>query len=246
MTAGNATMVPQSSLKSLTRADGSATYSDQLYSILAGVNGPVEVQRRDELPAEAAIEINLRPLSGTGGPRERWIESVLQTYVQSILLVHLHPRTLVQVTLQVTKQPESGFGSKEDVAILPALINAAFLALVDAALPLRTTAVAILLAIDERASIKEGPNEKDMRACQSLHALAYDVDGTLLLQESVGKFDEDQWDEVTQFAQARCLAAINAANDEDSMTDVGSESYPWLRQVLQEKVVAFNAWRDDS
>lgn len=58
--------VPQSQLSLLHRADGSATFSQSGYSVIAAVNGPVEVQRRDELPEEAAIEVNVRPTSGVG------------------------------------------------------------------------------------------------------------------------------------------------------------------------------------
>ena len=52
---------------SLRRADGSATFSIDDYSVIAGVNGPVEVQRRDELPEEAALEVNIRPAVGVPG-----------------------------------------------------------------------------------------------------------------------------------------------------------------------------------
>ena len=41
--------------KALLRADGSADFSSKLFTVLAAVNGPVEVQRRDELPEEAAV-----------------------------------------------------------------------------------------------------------------------------------------------------------------------------------------------
>ena len=58
---------PLITLSSLERADGSASYSNHGYSVICGVNGPVEVQRRDELPEEAAIEVNIRPASGAGG-----------------------------------------------------------------------------------------------------------------------------------------------------------------------------------
>jgi exosome complex component RRP46 len=51
----------------LHRADGSATYSANGYTVLGSVNGPIEVQRRDELAEEAAIEIHIRPASGVGG-----------------------------------------------------------------------------------------------------------------------------------------------------------------------------------
>lgn len=53
-------------LGSLSRADGSATYSADGYTIIGAVNGPIEVQRRDELPEEAAIEVNIRPAVGVG------------------------------------------------------------------------------------------------------------------------------------------------------------------------------------
>jgi hypothetical protein len=114
------TMVPQITTSTLNRADGSATYTDSLFSVLAAVNGPVEVSRRDELPEESTIEVNIRPGSGVGGPRERWLETVLHSLMRSIVLVHLHPRTLVQVTLQVVREPGIKFTKgRGEVAILP-------------------------------------------------------------------------------------------------------------------------------
>ena len=58
-----------STLNSLHRADGSATYSHHGYSVVAAVNGPIEVQRRDELPEEAAVDVTIRPAFGVGGNR---------------------------------------------------------------------------------------------------------------------------------------------------------------------------------
>ena len=54
-------------LSSLHRADGSATFSCNGYCIIGAVNGPIEVQRRDELPEEAAIDVVVRPAAGVGG-----------------------------------------------------------------------------------------------------------------------------------------------------------------------------------
>jgi exosome complex component RRP46 len=50
----------------LHRADGSATFSSNGYTVLGAVNGPIEVQRRDELPEEAVVEVIVRPASGVG------------------------------------------------------------------------------------------------------------------------------------------------------------------------------------
>ena len=54
-------------LSPLYRADGSATFTSNGYSVIAAVNGPIEVQRRDELPEEAAIDVAIRPAAGVGG-----------------------------------------------------------------------------------------------------------------------------------------------------------------------------------
>ena len=51
----------------LENADGSGSYSWDGYEVLAAVNGPVEVQRRDELPEEAAIDVVIRPAAGVAG-----------------------------------------------------------------------------------------------------------------------------------------------------------------------------------
>ncbi len=54
-------------LSPLVRADGSASFTSNGYSVIAAVNGPVEVQRRDEIPEESAIDVVLRPATGVGG-----------------------------------------------------------------------------------------------------------------------------------------------------------------------------------
>jgi exosome complex component RRP46 len=58
--------IPSADLSHLHGADGSATCSANGYTVVGAVNGPIEVQRRDELPEEAALEINIRPAIGVG------------------------------------------------------------------------------------------------------------------------------------------------------------------------------------
>jgi exosome complex component RRP46 len=58
---------PTALLSHLHRADGSATFSQNGYTVIGAVNGPIEVQRRDELPEEAAIDVVIRPAAGVGG-----------------------------------------------------------------------------------------------------------------------------------------------------------------------------------
>jgi exosome complex component RRP46 len=58
---------PTAVLSHLHRADGSATFSQNGYTVIGSVNGPIEVQRRDELPEEAAVDVIVRPAAGVGG-----------------------------------------------------------------------------------------------------------------------------------------------------------------------------------
>lgn len=61
------TTMPSVTLSPLHKTDGSATYAHNGFSIIGGVNGPIEVQRRDELPEEAAVDVVIRPAAGVGG-----------------------------------------------------------------------------------------------------------------------------------------------------------------------------------
>lgn len=240
-------MGPDISHHPLARADGSATFSTDLYSVLAAVSGPIEVQRRDELPEEAAIEVNIRLASGVGGPRERWLESVVAAALRSVLLVHMHPRTLIQVTLQLTKVPALKLkNATKDVSVFPALVNAAFLALVDGGLPLQSTVSAVLVAVSGDGNIKVNPVEKELVSCKSVHALAYTQHGDMLLNESAGEFDLGTWEEVADEAEKACLAAVAPAGEDEGMASGMAEAVPRLRQELDERARDAVAWRDNT
>jgi exosome complex component RRP46 len=58
---------PTAILSHLPRADGSATFSQNGYTVIGSVNGPLEVLRRDELPEEAVVDVIVRPAAGVGG-----------------------------------------------------------------------------------------------------------------------------------------------------------------------------------
>ncbi|KAK4556994.1 exosome non-catalytic core subunit rrp46 [Recurvomyces mirabilis] len=238
-------MVPEISHHPLHRADGSASYANNLYTILASVNGPIEVQRRDDLPEEAAIEVNIRPAAGVGGPRERWLESVVASVLRSILLVQLHPRTSVQVTLQLTKTPALRMqGAVRDVGVLPGLVNAAFLALVDGGLPLDCSVVATLFTVTDSGVCEEEPGEKQLVGCKSVHAMAYSHRGELLLNESAGRLEWSEWEGVAERAEKTCLAAMASATGDEEMAGGVVEETPWLRRELEERARVAVAWRD--
>lgn len=250
-------MTQSADLHPLHRADGSATYTSSLTTILAAVNGPVEVTRRDEIPDAAAIEVNVRPSSGIGGPRERWLESVIASTLRSVVLVHLHPRTLVQVTLQVTEDIGTDGGVKmkkglKDVAIIPGLVNAAFAALVDSGLPLEQTVVAGLGILGADGQVVTAPTEKQVTACKSLHAVAFAIVGEevgLLLNESAGMFGLEEWKMVEEVLRKEAVEAVAKSEDEDEVMEVDElegKKGAWLREAMEESVRKGEAWRRES
>ena len=120
---------------------GSCTYTHAGYSVLASASGPLEASRRDLLPESAVLEVNLRPSSGPGGPRERHIEGTLHGVLKPLLDLNAHPRCVIQITLQVLRTPAEATGTAGSyqqqqhgggfVPELPALMNAAVCALLD-------------------------------------------------------------------------------------------------------------------
>ena len=152
----------------------------------------------------------------------------------------------MQVTLLVTKEPTIGFKkSVLDVAIIPALANAAFAALVHEGLPLERTMVAALGIVGEDGEVVVEPTEKQLRGCKGVHATVWSMDGELMLAESAGKFSIEEWEDVTKELKEVALAAMASAGEDAAMEGGGvSLMEPWLRQKLEADVREANAWRE--
>ena len=65
--AQNQAAPPRAQLSHLPRADGSATFSYDGYTVIGSANGPMEVNRRDEDPFGAVVDVIVRPAAGAGG-----------------------------------------------------------------------------------------------------------------------------------------------------------------------------------
>ncbi|KAF2153919.1 hypothetical protein K461DRAFT_320122 [Myriangium duriaei CBS 260.36] len=197
--------VSQTTFAPLHRADGSATYSQGGYTVISAVNGPIEVQRRDEIPDEAAIEVNVRPAVGVGGPRERHVESLLTSLLRHVILTHLHPRSLIQITLQILSTPSDETTSH--IPLLPPLISALTPALLHSSLPLATTPLSVLIALPKSGEATPYPSTKQIREAASVHAFAFGAEGEVLLAESEGRFTGDEWEAATGKAREVCLGS---------------------------------------
>ncbi|KAF2705920.1 hypothetical protein K504DRAFT_413928, partial [Pleomassaria siparia CBS 279.74] len=252
-------MSPTALLSHLHRADGSATYTHAGYTLIGSVNGPIEVQRRDEQPEEATVEVNIRSAAGVGSPKERHLETVLHNTLRSVILTRSIPRTLVQITLQVKSFPEeesvSGVGSS--LSLLPHLLHTSLLALLSASIPLSTILTSVLIAIPSSKSKSEStsplvsPTAAELlRATpiQSTHVFAFSGDRRLLLNESEGTFNYDEWEEACEMAEEVCCkeGGVGGVDIGEGMEVDGQEDgnlEKWLRDVVAKKVGEEQRWR---
>ncbi|KAI9730464.1 MAG: exosome non-catalytic core subunit rrp46 [Claussenomyces sp. TS43310] len=237
---------PTGILSHLPRADGSATFSQNGFTIIGAVNGPIEVQRRDELPEEAAVDVVVRPASGVGGTRERHLESILQSTLRQVILIHNFPRTLIQITLQITETPENG----TNLPILPALLQTSILTLLSATIPLAMTLTSTLLVVNEEGSSKsivQNPTPVEIQQASSVHVFAFTSHYDLLVNESEGSFTMDDWNDLYDIAERLCCGS-DADGDVDAMKDDGEDEVSggmmqFVKAIMQEKVAADLHWR---
>ncbi|KAL6715654.1 exosome non-catalytic core subunit rrp46 [Lecanora helva] len=240
-------------LNPLHRADGSATYSCNGYTVIAAVNGPIEVQRRDELSEEAAIDVAIRPASGVGGVRERHFESIIQNTLRHVIIVSAHPRTLIQITLQVITSPGDGDASGSipqaysNLPVLPALLQCCTLALLSTSIPLSMTLTSALLAVQPDGEISDSPSSVQLKTASSIHVFAFSSNGDLLIVESEGDFDTEIWEDVYDKASQLCHGSESSDSDsEDIDMDRGTRAKleDVLRGVVQEKVTKDQRWKE--
>ncbi|KAJ1722817.1 exosome non-catalytic core subunit rrp46 [Coemansia erecta] len=197
-------------LGQLSRADGSAQFSTGSTSVVCGVYGPVDVKLFDEHLDRAHVEVKLRPDIGIPGPKDKWLESAILQTLEGNILAHLHPRTLVQINVQV----RADGGSLDACAI-----NAAILALVDAGVPLRLMVAAAACAVMPDGRIVVDPVAEEAEAARSLHTFAFAEKGLgegegPVYVDSRGVFGIEEYDAcygVCERAVGRVLAFMRSA-----------------------------------
>ncbi|GAA5921161.1 hypothetical protein JCM3775_004120 [Rhodotorula graminis] len=169
----------------LSRADGSAQFAFGNVAVLASLTGPAEVRIRDELVDRATLDIHLRPLRGQPGPASRAAESTLAALLAPLILLHLYPRALLQLTLQTVSLPSTAFtsplstdplsldddpkgkrkrkarGTGLGAAEKAARINAAMMSLVDAGVQTRGVLVAVAVAIVPSPAARDDDDDDD-------------------------------------------------------------------------------------
>ncbi|KAH0355204.1 hypothetical protein KCU83_g2001, partial [Aureobasidium melanogenum] len=235
--------VPSADVSILHRADGSARYSAAGYTVVAAVNGPIEVTRRDELPQHAALEVNVRPAVGVGSPKERHLESLIHSTLRDIVLTHMHPRTLIQLTLQIVNTPEQENTLPASFALspLPALLNASMLSLLSASIPMSSTFTSTLLAVSSSGDFSINPAPKVLLSASSAHVFAFSSTGNLVLDLSEGEFDMDTWEKAHDKAKEECC---KEQLSEGAMEEGKPSLQAFMERVVEASVDKQRAWKN--
>ena len=241
-------MALPSTLHPLHRASGSATYTSPSsnLTILSAVNFPLEVPRRsDELPTSLLIDVNVRPHDGVGMVKERHLEELVKRTLQAVVLVEDYPRCLMQVGLQILRAErtaEEGFSVSDGyLGVLCGLLNAASLGALDAAVGMREVFVAVLIGVGRDGEVVAEPQVKDMGRCRSRHVFCFGGKSGLLLSESEGRFNIDEWEKAQAMAMQICLGS--GSDVEMNGSDARQSLLQGVREKLQQRVEMDQRWR---
>lgn len=245
----------QAELHTLSTADGSATYTSptQSHTIIAGVNYPLEVPyRSDEIPESTYIQVNLRPHNAVGMVKERHVEELVRTLLQSIVLGEETPRCMLQVTLQVVdaevdeKLPggvKSGGQGESYLEVLVGTINAAVLACLDAGVKMRGISGAVLIATMKDGATVTWPNLDQRKLARALHVLAYGREGQCLLFESEGSFHLGAWEQAETAARREVMGSIDQVDGDVNMDVQSTDSVlELMRRCVETRVTKDTRW----
>lgn len=128
---------------------------------------------------------------------------------------------------------------------MPALLNGAVLALLDTSIALDMMLSATLIAIMPDGEVLSSPSPSQLDKSASIHAFAFTSDGELVLVESEGSFDMDQWEEAAEKAQHICLhkpIGENPERMEDSEMN-GEGLVETMKNAIGAKVALDRKWR---
>ncbi|AET37492.1 exosome non-catalytic core subunit RRP46 Ecym_1249 [Eremothecium cymbalariae DBVPG len=191
------------SISVLEHVDGSSQYWTPTTSLICSVSGPIEPKARQEIPQHLAIEIIFRPASGPSTTREKLLEERIRAAVTPMVETFLHPRQLCQITFQALKS----VGQYSHMELNSA-INAAFLALIDAGIPLKSVFTSVTVSVDEDGRKFVNPDVNRLQTAKSVSTVAFKIstgNNTLLLLHSDGSFDESTLFGVLELAEQECV-----------------------------------------
>ncbi|EDN99980.1 hypothetical protein SS1G_02839 [Sclerotinia sclerotiorum 1980 UF-70] len=113
------------------------------------------------------------------------------------------------------------------------------------------TLTSVLLALkntEKGATITENPTPLECQDAASIHVLAFTSHGELLVAESEGSFDMDEWDEIYEHGKGLCCrghvsAEDDIMNEDELENEAVSSLMMFVKSAVQEKVATDLHWK---
>jgi len=127
----------------LSNTDGSSEFYMDDYGVICSVIGPAPIKSRLEIIDQATINVNLQAFGRPPSLIETGIASRIKRIMECTILRHFHPRSLISINIQPLRT---------GVPNMTVLLNACFMALYDASIPMNGLYVAVPLLGEEKES----------------------------------------------------------------------------------------------
>lgn len=108
------------------------------------------------------------------------------------------------------------------------------------------TLTATLIAVEPSGELRLDPSMQQVKACSSIHVLAFSSHGDLLLVESEGDFGIDTFEEVHQEAKLICHGQGEDSSEGDDVNmDLGYSSKPEnvLKEAVRQRIAKDHRWK---
>lgn len=169
----------------ISTCSGSARFGFGDSEVLCVIHGPVETRHKDEILDRAFLEVNFKTPKGYLSLNDRMNERTLLKLLSPVILDTTMPRTSIKITVQTFSESNS---------ILAVAINAAILALVDAAIPIKSLISSVTCMLRDDGKIILDPLDKEIESARSFHLFAFEnVSGNMVSNTSLGDFSEREY-----------------------------------------------------
>lgn len=176
----------QCEISLLSVPDGSASLEQGDTSVLASVYGPTQVKMNKEQIDKATVDVLYKAKTGLPSCTDKYTQEIIKRICEQAILSMLHPRTAINVTIQELQNNGS---------LLATCVNAVFLALLDASIPLHYTGAAVQCVLNQKGQIVLDPVKKEEEEdFQASFLFVFDqVDKNLIGSYITGTYSTDEY-----------------------------------------------------
>ncbi|XP_053984647.1 exosome complex component RRP46 [Hylaeus anthracinus] len=178
-------------LNQLSMPDGSAMLMQGDTAVVVGIYGPIEAKPQKMVYNKAAVEVSYVPIKGPAKVDDRMTELYIKETCEAAMIVTFHPATAICINVQELE--DSG-------GLLACTINAACLALINAAIPMKYTFAAVSCMIEtDTGNIILDPNNAQLEDARAEFTYGFDgIKKDVICCHTAGRFTESEFFETME------------------------------------------------